>query len=367
MIMRTWIRPLISLTACALLAGCGLEAPQTREVAGSAVQDDSAEQTEALSDSVVSESDPEAVRPAVTMVMAEVNPLDSIAGMTDLAFKEKVEELSDGSIQIDLQAEAVLGSEDAVLDKMLGGEGTIDLARISAFALTRYGGTKTALMSIPYTFENREHFWNFAESNLAEEMLMEPKEHGCRVRGLFMGEEGFRHFFMTSGVTEPADFQGKRIRVSNDPILEDLVQRLGAEPIWIPFDQIQEKFESGEIDGAEQPLVNYRSNGFQEVAPHLILDGHTLGVIEVIITDEAWEELSPQQQDVMMEAAEYASQYNRQISEEKELEMQKLLEEEGCTVTDVEDIAPWREACGEIAEIYSSYHKALYQEILDKK
>ena len=51
--------------------------------------------------------------------MAEVNPLDTIVGQTDTAFKEKVEELSGGSITVDLQASGVLGSENDVLDTSL--------------------------------------------------------------------------------------------------------------------------------------------------------------------------------------------------------------------------------------------------------
>ena len=42
-------------------------------------------------------------------------------------------------------------------------------------------------------------------------------------------------------------------------------------------------------------------NAFQEVAPNMILDGHTLGAIQVIITNEAWDSLTPEQQDILME------------------------------------------------------------------
>lgn len=55
----------------------------------------------------------------VTLVYAEVNPLDTIVGQTATAFKEKVEELSGGSITIDIQASGVLGSENDVLDTCL--------------------------------------------------------------------------------------------------------------------------------------------------------------------------------------------------------------------------------------------------------
>ena len=94
----------------------------------------------------------------------------------------------------------MLGSENDVLDTMLGGGGTIDISRISAFALTSYGGEKSSLLSIPYTFAGREHFWNFADSDLAQEFLLEPQENGAGVRGLFYGEEGFGHFFTVKEV-----------------------------------------------------------------------------------------------------------------------------------------------------------------------
>ena len=49
--------------------------------------------------------------PKVTLVYAEVNPLDTIVGQPATHFKEKVEELTGGSVVIDVQASGVLGSE----------------------------------------------------------------------------------------------------------------------------------------------------------------------------------------------------------------------------------------------------------------
>ena len=48
--------------------------------------------------------------PKVTLVYAEVNPLDTIVGQTGSHFKEKVEELTGGSVVVDVQASGVLGS-----------------------------------------------------------------------------------------------------------------------------------------------------------------------------------------------------------------------------------------------------------------
>ena len=96
---------------------------------------------------------------------------------------------------------------------MLGGGGTIDMSRISAFALTSYGVEKSVLLSIPYTFVNRDHFWNFANSDLAPEFLMEPHVNNLGVRGLFYGEEGFRHFFTVKEISGLEDLKGMKLDV----------------------------------------------------------------------------------------------------------------------------------------------------------
>ena len=124
----------------------------------------------------------------ITLTYAEVNPLEgTIVGAVAAAFKEKVEELSGGSVLIDIQASGVLGSEDQILDNLLAGGNVTDISRISAFALTQYGCNKAKLLSIPYTFVNEDHFWAFAESDLAQDFLAEPQTVGLPLRGICYG------------------------------------------------------------------------------------------------------------------------------------------------------------------------------------
>jgi tripartite ATP-independent transporter DctP family solute receptor len=356
---------LISATMVVSLTACGLKTPETTETAtteSTETTEDTAQETEAPADTASEESIAEAL---ITLVFAEVNPLDTIVGQTDTAFKEKVEELSGGEIKVDIQASGVLGAENDVLDTMLGGGGTIDMARISAFALTSYGGEKSKLLSVPYTFVSREHFWNFATSDLAPEFLMEPHENGSGVRGLFYGEEGFRHFFTVNSISSMDDLKGMKIRVSNDPIMNGMVEGLGASPTVVSFSELYSALQTGVVDGAEQPIANYKSNAFPEVAPNLILDGHTLGAVQVIITDDAWDKLSEEYQGIIEEASKYASEYNRQISEEAENKALEELKADGVNVVEVTDIKPWQEACKDIIESSTADNAELYQQIVD--
>ena len=373
-------KKVLSAIVCAAMVfsmtACGLQSPNTGGNSGGTTNAASTSNASATSDAAEAETTTEAassgdsatepVGPAVTLVYAEVNPLEgTIVGQTATAFKDKVEELSGGSITIDIQANGVLGAESDVLDTMLGGGGTIDMARISAFALTSYGGEKSSLLSVPFTFVNRDHFWNFATSDLAQEFLLEPHENGSGIRGLFYGEEGFRHFFTVKPVSGMEDLAGMKIRVSNDPIMTGMVEALGANPTVVAMGELYSALQTGVVDAAEQPIANYQANAFPEVAPNIILDGQTLGAIQVVITDEAWDSLTPEQQDVLTEAGEYASQYNRQISQETEDKILEELKADGVNVIEVDDITPWQDACKDVIEEATKNNKELYQQIVD--
>ena len=352
---RSFLKGAGIVGAASVLAACGSSSSST-----AASQATSTASSAAAGDAAAAASDP-----AITLVYAEVNPLDTIVGQTASYFKEQVEELSGGSITIDLQASGVLGSENDVLDNILAGGDTIDLSRISAFALTSYGCQKSMLLSLPYTFVSREHWWNFANSDLAPDFLNEPQELGLPVRGIFYGEEGFRHFFTVDPVAGIADLAGMKLRVSNDPVMNGLVEGLGAIPTVVSFNELYSALQTGVVDGAEQPIANYASNAFPEVANNLILDGHTLGAVQVVITDNAWNKLTANQQEAVMEAGRLSQEFNASLSEDEENRVLEKLKAEGCNVVDVPDKTEWQEACAQVITDNTKGLEDLYQQLVD--
>lgn len=306
-----------------------------------------------------------ALADTVTLTYSEVNPLDTIVGKTAQFFKEKVEELTGGSVIINIQHSGVLGTEAQVLDGILSGSGTVDIGRFSAFQFTAYGCNKAKLLSIPYTFVSREHFWNFANSELAADFLAEPQTVGLPLRGICYGEEGFRHFFFRNEVTDINSLKEMKIRVSEDPVMTGMVKNLGANPTVVSFTELYSALQTGVVDGAEQPIANYRSNAFPEVAPYLMLDGHTLGAIQIVITDMAWAKLTQEQQAAIMEAGKLTQTYNAELSAGEEAKVLELLKTEGVHIIEVEDKAPWVEACKGTIEKNTADQAELYQQIVN--
>lgn len=298
------------------------------------------------------------------LVMAEVNPPDTIAGRMDAVFKEKVEELSKGRLRVDIQYSGILGDEEDILAIMTQPESGIQLARISAYGLTPYGCKKSSLMTIPYTFADRRHYWNFARSGIAQEILDEPYEIHLGVKGLFLAEEGFRHFFSVRKLRDAGDFANARLRMAADPVSVGIAEGLGAQHVSIGFSELYSALQVGAADIAEQPIANYLANHLNKVAPHMILDGHTLGVMEVVIAAGTWDKLTARQRDMLTEAGAYAGEYCRKISEETENAAKAALVSEGVEFTEVADKAEFQSACAGIISASAQDNLTLYEQIL---
>ena len=355
-------KKVLSALLCAAMVvsmtACGLKAPETADTTTSQTTD-AAAATDAAADAAATEASDstgtEPVGPAVTLVYAEVNPLEgTIVGQTATAFKEKVEELSGGSITIDIQANGVLGAESDVLDTMLGGGGTIDMARISAFALTSYGGEKSSLLSVPFTFVSRDHFWNFATSDLAQEFLLEPHENGTGIRGLFYGEEGFRHFFTVNPIEGMDDLAGMKIRVSESDLMLKMMESLGGVGVGLPFNDTYSSIQTGVVDGAENNMTSYIEMSFYEVAPYWTYDGHSYMPDMILASKQTMDKLSADDQQIIFDCAKEAEEWHRTAWEESEAKNAKIAEEKGCTLTTLTDdeLKQFQDA---VAPMYDSF------------
>ncbi len=300
----------------------------------------------------------------VRLTYAEVNPKDSLMGQTAQFFAEKVKELSKGTVEINLQASGVLGAENDVLDTMVSNGGTIDISRVSAFSLVNYGCKKNALLALPYTFKDRAHFWKFAKSDLATELLNEPNELQIGLHGLFFCEEGFRSFFFKNKVEKLSDLQHKKIRVSSDPIMTGTVNNLGAYATPISFGELYSALQTNVVDAADQPVVNYESNAFNEVAPYFLLDEHTMGAAEVIMTDFAWNKLNDEQRKAVQEAGRLAAEHNQQLSQSFEDKVVEKLKSKGVHFIEVPNKEEWREACRSTIERNITGFEKQYEAIL---
>ena len=299
-----------------------------------------------------------------SFVMSEVNPAGSLSVRMDEAFVQKVQELSEGSITIQLYTDGVLGDNTEVTNVMLQAGSKIDIARISPATLSTKNCNKHMLLDVPFTFSGHEHFQKFAKSPLAEKILNEPYENKLGIKGLFFAEEGFRHFFSTKKLTSVADFNGKKIRTAGNSVMQGIIDGLKGISVTVNFSNLYTALQTGSVEIAEQPIANYLSNHFNKIAPYMILDGHQLGITEVVITAEAWDSLSEKQKQIFIEASRYAQEECFKMLQEIESQNKLILQSEGTEFIEVKDISAWQTACADIINQSVTSDAGLYGEII---
>ena len=277
------------------------------------------------------------------------------------AFKEHVEKELGDKYEVQVFPNEILGATQKAIE--LTQTGAIDFVVAGTANLETFAPVYE-IFSMPYLFDSTEVYSRVMGDEVMMNGIYESTDKaGFRV--LTWYNAGTRNFYAKKPVRTPEDLKGMKLRVSNDPIMNGMVEGLGASPTVVAFGELYSALQTGVVDGAEQPIANYKSNAFPEVANNLILDGHTLGAIQVIITDEAWDKLTENQQAAVMEASKLASEYNRKISEEAENKVLEELKAEGCNVVEVTDKAPWQEACKKVVEENTAAYADLYQQIVD--
>ena len=96
----------------------------------------------------------------------------------------------------------------------------------------------------------------------------------------------------------------------------------------------------------------------------MILDGHQLGITEVVITAEAWDSLSEKQKQIFIEASRYAQGECFKMLQEIESQNKLILQSEGTEFIEVKDISAWQTACADIINQSVTSDAGLYGEII---
>lgn len=278
----------------------------------------------------------------LTLKFVEQLPEGHIMANTLTEFAKAVEDLSGGSIKVELYFGGVLGDDTAMQEAIK--LGTIDVERVEFTTLVNSGAKKVKATTLPYVFRDREHYWKVAESEIGEELLSSIQEDGTQMVGLCMVEEGARHFFAKTPLNSIEDMKGKKIRVQDTEMYVAIVRALGASPTPMSFSELYTALNSGTVDGAEQPLSGYVSNVLYEVAPYMILDGHVYPAQAYVISEKTWNKLNDSQKDILRKAAAVAAAYNKENIAIREAEIMDSLSGLGVTVVAPSDSQAWVDA-----------------------
>ena len=126
-----------------------------------------------------------------------------------------------------------------------------------------------------------------------------------------------------------------KIRVQQNPVFIDTFNTLGANAVPLPQTEVYTALETGAIDAYEGAVVNILTFKFQEIQKHLTLDRHAYTPFVILVGKKLWDDLSPQEQAILREAAIEARDHQRKVSREMEKTAVDELKRDGMEVTEL--------------------------------
>ncbi|MDO5408573.1 MAG: TRAP transporter substrate-binding protein [Eubacteriales bacterium] len=363
--MKKRLLALTLVTAMAAsLAGCGGGAKETT-AAPTEAKTEAAAPAETKAEAAPEASGDKAAAPEIVLKYAELNSDDNINTRVGYEFAKYVDEMSNGRIKIEVYSASTLGDEKTCLNALQMGGGTVDMYRGNTNSLSDYGFKKLNMFGLPFIFTSREGMWKVLENEeLGQAFLSEGSEVGAGMVGVFYMDEGARNLFTTKEIKGLSDIKSMKIRVPETQLMMDTMKALGAEPTPISYSELYSSLQSGVVDGAENGYPGYSSNKFYEVAPYYLLSGHTFSPGVVLMAEAKWNALSPEDQQILRDAGQKASDWNKEAIDAEEVALRKELEGKGVTIIDMtdEDKAAAQAAC---EPVWAGYTEGI-EDLLNK-
>jgi len=272
---------------------------------------------------------------------------------------ERLEQLSGGTVSIDLYPSAVLGSEVQCLEQVQNG--SLDMTKVSAAVMENFV-PEMAVFGLPYLFRDSDHYWRVLSGPIGAALLKkgEPK----LLHGLCYYDSGSRNFYTRSKpIRTPDDLKGLKIRVMNSATAIAMVKAMGAAPTPIAWGELYSALAQGTVDGAENNPPSFTSNKHYEVCKYFTLDGHTRIPDVLLIGTKTWDRLSPQVRAWVQQAADESSTFERELWHRETVRSLEIAKEEGVTIYEV-DKAPFvAKVAPMLEEVKDPAVRALVREI----
>ncbi|WP_323764163.1 TRAP transporter substrate-binding protein [Marinovum sp.] len=262
-------------------------------------------------------------------------------------FKEEVEKLTDGDLEVDIfPAQQLGGAAENVQAVRIG---AVELIWVGTAYLTRTI-PELEVIGLPFQFPDRETAFKVVDGPVGAKL----DEHLAKENLVSLGymELGFRQ--LTNNVrpvASVADMEGLKIRLQPNETHLATFRALGANPVAMDVKELYSALEQGVIDGQENPFAIIHVARYPEVQKHLSNTGHFFDFISVVANTDRLAALSEEHQKAVRDAMATAIAFQRDLAAKQDSEALDKLIEEGMEYTPVspEFAAELRAATADIA------------------
>lgn len=265
-----------------------------------------------------------------------------------LYMNERLKEISDGKMLLDIYSSAQLGSENQCIELLQ--IGSLDITKVSSAALEGFVDP-FKVFGIPYLFRSRDQFFAVLDGEVGKSILASTEPYWFR--GLTYFDSGARSFYtVKKPIRKPDDLKGLKIRVQKSPIAVEMMKTFGGSATPVDWGELYTALQSSVVDGAENNTPSVTTAFHHEVVKYYSVNEHTMCPDVIIISLATWQKLSEQERMWLRQAADEAAIYQRGLWAEQEKQSMEEMKEHGVEIV-YPDKRPFMEAAAPMVERFS--------------
>jgi tripartite ATP-independent transporter DctP family solute receptor len=246
-------------------------------------------------------------------------------------FRDILAQRTNGRLTVEIFPDSSVGDDNQMMSALQSG--TLEMTYPSTSPATSIVPA-LSLFDLPFLFPTPESADAVLDGPTGQEML--DAFEGSGIKALAFAENGYRQLTNSQrAISSPADVAGLAVRVMENPIQVDIWRTLGANPTSMAFGEVFSAMEQGVVDGQENPWNTILTSKFFEVQDFASETRHVYSPFIIMIGEAFFNGLSPEDQQIVQEAALAARDYERTVSREFNDYSKQQLIDNGLQITDL--------------------------------
>src|SRR5512138_2735141 len=273
-------------------------------------------------------SDPALAQQKIVLKATDVHPLSYPTVEAVVQMGKKLEAATNGRLSIQMYPSMQLGGEKEMIEQAQ--VGALAIARISVGPMGPLV-PELNVFNLPFMFRDAAHMEKVIDGAIGDEMLKKLSDHPTAgLIGLCWMNAGTRNVYNSKKpIKSVEDLKGLKIRMMGNPVFVDTMNSLGGNGVAMGFDQLINAMQTGVVDGAENNYPSYESGQHYRYAKYYSKTGHLMIPEILVFSKKIWNELSKDDQALILKVAREAQQEERKLWYDREKESLKKMVDAG--------------------------------------
>ena len=222
-------------------------------------------------------------------------------------FKMRLEQESGGTLSCDIYTDNVLGSERELLEGCQFGNYDIVLATNATVASF---DNDIFCLDIPWLFDNKEQVYEVLDGPLGDRLAEGLEKKGFKL--LQWQENAFRTLSTNKKIEKMSDLEGIKIRIMENELQLQQWKNYGANPTPMAFTELFTALQQRTVDAQDNGAELTWQTKFPEVQSHYTYTKHIYSPYLIMMSQEKFNSLTPEQQEIVLKVSKEAVAYERE-------------------------------------------------------